>query len=109
MIRTHCAAVAVLTAALLTPTAAACASAERTSTADARPAASAATAANSDSRLSIPRPTGEWAVGRDTLPLVDHDRRDPWVPSAGARRVMVSVLYPRRLCQPRKRHCCSKG
>ncbi|MBQ1159730.1 alpha/beta hydrolase [Streptomyces sp. A73] len=96
MIRTHRAAVAVLTAALLTPTATACASVESPSTADARPAASAATAAKSDTRLSIPRPTGAWAVGRDTLSLVDRDRRDPWVPSAGARRVMVSVFYPAR-------------
>ncbi|MFF5479213.1 alpha/beta hydrolase family protein [Streptomyces sp. NPDC012935] len=44
----------------------------------------------------LPRPTGPHAVGRSTLHLVDHDRPDPWVPSAGARRLMVSMYYPAR-------------
>ncbi len=47
-------------------------------------------------RLHLPRPTGSFAVGRDTLHLVDKSRRDPWVPSAGARELMVSVYYPAR-------------
>ncbi|MFE0178354.1 alpha/beta hydrolase family protein [Streptomyces sp. NPDC059002] len=42
----------------------------------------------------LPRPTGPFAVGRDTLHLVDKSRRDPWVPSAGARELMVSAYYP---------------
>ncbi|QEU96594.1 alpha/beta hydrolase family protein [Streptomyces kanamyceticus] len=46
--------------------------------------------------LHLPRPTGPFAVGRDTLHLVDKSRRDPWVPSAGARELMTSVYYPAR-------------
>jgi predicted dienelactone hydrolase len=44
----------------------------------------------------LPRPTGPYAVGRDTLHLVDTDRPDPWVPSAGPRQLMVSMYYPAR-------------
>ncbi|MFD4633509.1 alpha/beta hydrolase family protein [Streptomyces sp. NPDC058284] len=44
--------------------------------------------------LQLPRPTGAFGVGRDTLHLVDKSRRDPWVPSAGARELMVSLYYP---------------
>lgn len=62
------------------------ASALTDSAASATPAASA----------RLPRPTGPHAVGRDTLHLVDHDRPDPWVPSAGARQLMVSMYYPAR-------------
>ncbi|MBM7172107.1 alpha/beta hydrolase [Streptomyces sp. G44] len=46
--------------------------------------------------LSLPRPTGRYAVGRDTLHLVDKSRRDPWAPSAQARELMVSLYYPGR-------------
>ncbi|NUT10612.1 MAG: alpha/beta hydrolase, partial [Nonomuraea sp.] len=61
-------------------------------------AASPATAASStdDARIAIPRPTGPYEVGRDTLHLVDADRRDPWAPSARARELMVSMYYPAR-------------
>ncbi|MFD7641829.1 alpha/beta hydrolase family protein [Kitasatospora sp. NPDC059795] len=45
---------------------------------------------------SLPRPTGPYAVGRDLLHLVDRNRQDPWVPSAGARELMVSMYYPAR-------------
>ncbi|MFI8849113.1 alpha/beta hydrolase [Streptomyces sp. 891-h] len=125
MIRTHRAAAAVLTAALLAPATAACAPGGGSTAADARSAASSASTTStasapsgaSDStasgsseaaavkrgkHLSLPRPTGKWAVGRDTLHLVDKDRRDPWVPSAGARRLMVSVFYPARRGGPRQ-------
>ncbi|MEV7770616.1 alpha/beta hydrolase [Kitasatospora sp. NPDC086791] len=44
--------------------------------------------------LELPRPTGPYAVGQEVLQLVDQDRPDPWVPSAGPRRLMVSVYYP---------------
>ncbi|MEU9111794.1 alpha/beta hydrolase [Streptomyces sp. NPDC048483] len=47
-------------------------------------------------QLELPRPTGPYAIGRDTLHLVDASRRDPWVPSAGARELMVSMYYPAR-------------
>ncbi|TDC24489.1 alpha/beta hydrolase [Streptomyces sp. 8K308] len=46
--------------------------------------------------LELPRPTGPFAVGRDTLHLVDRDRRDPWVPEAGDRELLVSMFYPAR-------------
>ncbi|SCK38385.1 Alpha/beta hydrolase family protein [Streptomyces sp. WMMB 714] len=47
-------------------------------------------------RLTIPRPSGPYAVGRDTLHLVDRSRTDPWQPQAGARELMVSAYYPAR-------------
>ncbi|MFE9422623.1 alpha/beta hydrolase family protein [Kitasatospora sp. NPDC006697] len=46
------------------------------------------------SRIDLPRPTGPNAVGRQLLHLVDQDRPDPWVPSAGPRQLMVSMYYP---------------
>lgn len=45
---------------------------------------------------ALPRPTGSHAVGRATMRLVDARRPDPWVPSAGPRRLMVSMYYPAR-------------
>jgi predicted dienelactone hydrolase len=47
-------------------------------------------------KAELPRPTGPYAVGRDTLHLVDTGRTDPWVPSAGPRQLMVSMYYPAR-------------
>ncbi|QGV79969.1 alpha/beta hydrolase family protein [Streptomyces ficellus] len=47
-------------------------------------------------RLQLPAPTGKYAVGRDTLHLVDRSRTDPWVPEAGARELMVTMYYPAR-------------
>ncbi|GGJ99170.1 lipase [Streptomyces camponoticapitis] len=44
----------------------------------------------------LPRPTGPFAVGREIRHLVDEKRRDPWVPTAGARELMVSMYYPAR-------------
>ncbi|MER7760327.1 alpha/beta hydrolase [Streptomyces sp. NPDC097619] len=44
-------------------------------------------------RLELPRPTGPFAVGRDTLHLVDRTRKDPWVPTAD-RELLVSLYYP---------------
>ncbi|MEV7192461.1 alpha/beta hydrolase [Streptomyces sp. NPDC093510] len=64
---------------------------ERTQSTDGTSASVTATAP-----LHLPRPTGPFAVGRDTLHLVDKSRSDPWVPSAGARELMVSMYYPGR-------------
>ncbi|MET9442697.1 alpha/beta hydrolase [Streptomyces sp. NPDC006610] len=47
-------------------------------------------------RPELPAPTGAYAVGRDTLHLVDESRPDPWAPEARARELMVSVHYPAR-------------
>lgn len=46
--------------------------------------------------LSLPRPTGPYAIGRDRLPLMDRGRKDPWEPSAHGRELMVSLYYPAR-------------
>ncbi|MEU0569916.1 alpha/beta hydrolase [Nonomuraea sp. NPDC005983] len=68
-----------------------------TVTAGATQAASpTAAAAVSGVQLQLPRPTGPHAVGRDILRLVDEHRKDPWVPEAGARQLMVSMYYPAR-------------
>lgn len=45
---------------------------------------------------TLPRPTGTYPTGRDTFLLTDHSRRDPWVPEADSRELMVSVNYPAR-------------
>ncbi|MFD8693583.1 alpha/beta hydrolase family protein [Kitasatospora purpeofusca] len=61
------------------------------------PAPAPGTAATADPaavRIELPRPTGKYAVGREVLHLVDQDRPDPWVPSAGPRQLMVSMYYP---------------
>uniref|UniRef100_A0AAU2K3M0 Alpha/beta hydrolase n=1 Tax=Streptomyces sp. NBC_00049 TaxID=2903617 RepID=A0AAU2K3M0_9ACTN len=41
----------------------------------------------------LPRPTGRFAVGQDTLHLVDRSRTDPWAQS-GPRELMVTMRYP---------------
>ncbi len=46
--------------------------------------------------LTLPRPSGPYGVGTDTLHLVDPDRADPWVPESGPRELMVSMYYPAR-------------
>ncbi|MGW7077887.1 alpha/beta hydrolase family protein [Streptomyces sp. NPDC054866] len=94
MIRTRAqrnAVTALLTLSLLSPAVAACA--EEGGSSSARAASSSAAEA---AALSLPRPSGPYETGRDTLHLVDDKRRDPWVPSAGTRELMVSVFYPAR-------------
>ncbi|MFI6055603.1 alpha/beta hydrolase family protein [Streptomyces violascens] len=44
--------------------------------------------------VDLPRPTGPYTPGREILHLVDQNRPDPWVPSAGPRQLMVSMYYP---------------
>ncbi|MBW5486746.1 alpha/beta hydrolase family protein [Streptomyces bambusae] len=44
-------------------------------------------------RPQLPRPTGRYAVGQDTLHLVDRSRTDPWAKS-GPRELMVTMRYP---------------
>ncbi|MEU6300098.1 alpha/beta hydrolase family protein [Streptomyces erythrochromogenes] len=56
-------------------------------------AAQAAAPAGDATRLELPRPTGAFAVGRDTLHLVDRGRKDPWVPTAD-RELLLSLYYP---------------
>lgn len=48
------------------------------------------------SGLALPLPTGPYTVGRHALHLVDRHRTDPWVPTAGNRKLMASVSYPAR-------------
>lgn len=45
-------------------------------------------------QLTLEPPTGAYPVGTVALHLVDHSRRDPWLPVARARELMVSVWYP---------------
>ncbi|MCC0094166.1 alpha/beta hydrolase [Streptomyces flavotricini] len=55
-----------------------------------------AAAASADSRVvlpELPRPTGRFAVGQETLHLVDRSRTDPWAGS-GPRELMVTMRYP---------------
>ncbi|MEU0572112.1 prolyl oligopeptidase family serine peptidase [Nonomuraea sp. NPDC005983] len=42
----------------------------------------------------LPRPTGSHPVGTTALYLKDASRPDPWVPTAQARELMVSLWYP---------------
>ncbi|MGW3233100.1 alpha/beta hydrolase family protein [Kitasatospora sp. NPDC001095] len=56
--------------------------------------ASAAPTGQVTTRIELPRPTGPFAVGQEVLHLVDRNRPDPWVPSAGPRQLMVSMYYP---------------
>ncbi|WP_050514411.1 acetylhydrolase [Streptomyces rimosus] len=60
------------------------------------PAAAPAADTNAATPLQLPAPTGPYAVGRTTLPLTDHSRPDPWVPTAKARELMVDMYYPAR-------------
>ncbi|MFE5674791.1 alpha/beta hydrolase family protein [Streptomyces erythrochromogenes] len=57
------------------------------------PAAARALPAADAAGLELPRPTGAFAVGRDTLHLVDRARKDPWVPTAD-RELLLSLYYP---------------
>ncbi|MFE9629833.1 alpha/beta hydrolase family protein [Streptomyces sp. NPDC006463] len=43
--------------------------------------------------LELPRPTGRFSVGQETLHLVDRSRTDPWSQS-GPRELMVTMRYP---------------
>lgn len=45
-------------------------------------------------RLSLPAPTGPYAIGTVSLHLVDHARQDPWWTTPHARELMVSAWYP---------------
>ncbi|GII92183.1 alpha/beta hydrolase family protein [Sinosporangium siamense] len=42
----------------------------------------------------LPKPTGPHQVGTTSLHLTDTSRPDPWVPTAKARELMVSLWYP---------------
>jgi len=56
----------------------------------------ATTAASSPGlqRLSLPEPTGRYAVGTRTLHLVDRSRIDPLAPTRRNRELMVRLWYP---------------
>ncbi|MGW7349429.1 alpha/beta hydrolase family protein [Streptomyces sp. NPDC054854] len=53
----------------------------------------AAAGQSSRSAPELPRPTGRFAVGQDTLHLVDRSRTDHWSGS-GPRELMVTMRYP---------------
>jgi DNA-binding Lrp family transcriptional regulator len=54
------------------------------------PAASAAEGLT----LTLPPPTGRYAVGESSFRLVDGTRPDPWVPAQPYRELMISVFHP---------------
>jgi dienelactone hydrolase len=60
----------------------------------AAPSGSAAESAVPAATPYLPAPTGPHPVGTTSLYLKDISRPDPWVPSAGARVLMVSLWYP---------------
>ncbi|MFI6217351.1 alpha/beta hydrolase family protein [Nocardia brasiliensis] len=61
-----------------------------------QPAAASATASATAAQPGrLPTPTGQFAIGRDVLPLVDPARDDPWTPGT-PRELMVSMYYPAR-------------
>ncbi|MFD7580285.1 alpha/beta hydrolase family protein [Kitasatospora sp. NPDC059817] len=91
-LRTTAAAAALLLALPLSVAAAAPALAAPAAPANASTSASAP--APTAVHVDLPRPTGPYAVGQEILHLVDQDRPDPWVPSAGPRQLMVSMYYP---------------
>ena len=45
-------------------------------------------------QLTIPAPTGPYALGTTSLHLVDHSRNDPYWQTPHSRELMVSVWYP---------------
>ncbi|MDR8408746.1 alpha/beta hydrolase [Nonomuraea sp. 3-1Str] len=67
-----------------------------TSPANAAPSTTAATPATGVRAVTpaLPKPTGSHAVGTTSLYLKDTSRPDPWVPTAKARELMVSLWYP---------------
>ncbi|MEU3777545.1 alpha/beta hydrolase [Streptomyces sp. NPDC032472] len=83
---------AALGAALLLPLMPAAAGTAAAAEAPAAPAATA-TAPTGVVLPQLPRPTGRFAVGEETLHLVDHSRTDPWAGS-GPRELMVTMRYP---------------
>lgn len=84
---TRAAAAALLACALALPATALPATA-------ATPAATPGTTAPAAAPLELPAPTGKLRVGSSVLHLVDRSRKDPWVPSADGRALMVTLHYP---------------
>ncbi|WP_035857900.1 alpha/beta hydrolase family protein [Cryptosporangium arvum] len=46
--------------------------------------------------LTLPEPTGTYAVGTTPLHLVDTDRADPWGDGKQRRELMINIWYPAR-------------
>ncbi|MEV7184326.1 alpha/beta hydrolase [Kitasatospora sp. NPDC093102] len=93
-LRTTTAAATLLLALPLSVAAAAPALAAPPIATDSATTAPAGPTTRAAARVELPRPTGPYAVGQEVLHLVDQNRPDPWVPSAGPRRLMVSMYYP---------------
>jgi dienelactone hydrolase len=53
-----------------------------------------AATSSTTNELSLPKPTGPFPVGRDTLHLTDPARTDPWSPQSGPRQLMTDLYYP---------------
>ncbi|TCO45288.1 alpha/beta hydrolase family protein [Actinocrispum wychmicini] len=59
-------------------------------------AAGAMVAPQQPLQLTLPGPTGPYAVGTVPLHLIDPARHDPWDPSGAPRELMISLWYPTR-------------
>lgn len=60
------------------------------------PARAAPVGPSAPLQLTLPAPTGPYAVGTVALHLVDRSRPDPWAGPGRHRELMVSVWYPAR-------------
>ncbi|WP_121156057.1 alpha/beta hydrolase family protein [Micromonospora pisi] len=65
-----------------------------TPSASARDTVADRTSATPPSTPRLPEPTGRQPVGTTSLHMKDLSRPDPWVPTAKARELMVSLWYP---------------
>jgi predicted dienelactone hydrolase len=75
----------------------ACAVALVLTAAAALPATAAVAATSPGPRtLTLPPPTGRYAIGVVDLHLLDGSRAEPWNPAQDHRELMVSVVYPAR-------------
>ncbi|GAA4621076.1 alpha/beta hydrolase [Actinoallomurus vinaceus] len=84
----------LVAAAGLLALAAACSSPVSSAPAAATAPTSAAASPAPGGTLQLPKPTGPDPVGTTSLYLKDTSRPDPWVPTAQARELMVSLWYP---------------
>ncbi|MFF5262092.1 alpha/beta hydrolase family protein [Actinomadura viridis] len=64
--------------------------------------APARTPAATEGTPYLPAPTGRLPVGTTSLHLEDRSRKDPWVPEAGTRELMVSLWYPAKSREGRR-------
>ena len=55
---------------------------------------SAAAPENSQTQIHLPKPTGQYQVGRSVAELIDYSRKQPFVQDDEPIKLMISVFYP---------------